>query len=91
MGKGFKKTAAFLFFMLAGICIGTVVARLCQGIYWLDWLSWGQEVGFSTSSPMILDLIILKIAFGFTLNVNIAQILLVIIAIIIFSKTCKSL
>lgn len=91
MQKGLKKTTAFLFFLLAGICAGTVIAKLCTGVSWLEWLSWGESVGVSTSSPMIIDLIVLKIAFGFTLNINIAQILCVIIAIIIFSKTCKSL
>lgn len=91
MAKGLKKTVAFLFFLLAGIAVGSVIARLCVGIPWLSWLSWGQSVGLSTSSPAIIDLIVIKIAFGFSLNANISQIIGVIIAIIIFSKTCKSL
>lgn len=91
MSKGIKKTIAFLFFILAGITIGSAIAYLTKGISWLSWLSLGETVGLSTSSPAIINLIVLKIAFGFTLSVNIAQIFCVIIAIIIFSKTCKSL
>lgn len=91
MSKGLKKTIAFLFFMLAGITAGTVIAKLCGGISWLEWLSWGQSVGLSTSSPAVVDLIVFKIAFGFTLNVNVAQIVCILLAIVIFSRTCKSL
>ena len=91
MSKGFKKTIAFIFFLLAGIVVGSVVAYLTKDVSWLSWLSYGKTVGLSTASPAIIDLIVLKIAFGFTLSVNVAQIFCVIIAILVFSKTCKSL
>jgi len=91
MSKGLKKTVAFLFFLLAGIVVGSVIAHFASGVSWLSWLSWNKTVGLSTNPPAIVDLIVLKIAFGFTLSVNIAQIFCVIIAIIIFSRTCKSL
>ena len=91
MSKGLKKTIAFLFFLLAGITVGSVIAHFTQGMRYLSWLSYGKTVGLSTASPAILDLIVFQIAFGFTLSVNIAQIICVIISILIFSKTCKSL
>ena len=90
MSKGLKKTIAFLFFLLAGITVGSVIAHFTQGMPYLSWLSYGKTVGLSTASPAILDLIVFQIAFGFTLSVNIAQIICVIISILIFSKTCKS-
>ncbi len=91
MGKNFKKTVAFLFFLLAGITIGAFISHICQGRPYVDWLAWGQEVGLSTNSPAILDLIVFKLAFGFTLKVTIAQIFTVILSIFAFAKTCKSL
>lgn len=91
MSKSIKKTIAFLFFLLAGITIGSVIAYFAKDVSWLSWLSYSKTVGLSTSSPAMLDLIVFQLAFGFTLTVNIAQIICVIISIIIFSKTCKSL
>ncbi|MEG0614576.1 MAG: DUF4321 domain-containing protein [Oscillospiraceae bacterium] len=91
MSKGFKKTIAFLFFLLAGIVVGSVIASLCSHVPVLEWLSWAKSIGFSTSSPAVVDLIVFKFAFGFELNVNIAQIFCVIISIIVFNKTCKGM
>lgn len=87
----FKKTVAFLFFLLAGIVIGTVIGRLCEGVSFLSWLSYTMSVGLATDSPMVLDLIIFKLAFGFTLTVNTAQIICVIISLVLYNKTCKGL
>lgn len=91
MAKTWKKTVAFLFFLLAGIILGSVIAQLCSGVPFLSWLSYGKTVGINTGAPMILDLVVFKIAFGFSMNVNVAQIFCVIISILIFSKTCKNL
>lgn len=89
MKENFKRTIAFLFFLLAGIVLGTVIARLCSGVPYLSWLSYTMSVGIDTGSPVILDLIVFKMAFGFSLSVNPAQIICVIIALITYNKTCK--
>ncbi|MBP1547722.1 MAG: DUF4321 domain-containing protein [Oscillospiraceae bacterium] len=91
MKENFKRTIAFLFFLLAGIVLGTVIARLCSGVPYLSWLSYTMSVGIDTGSPVILDLIVFKMAFGFSLSVNPAQIICVIIALITYNKTCKGL
>ncbi len=91
MTKGLKKTIAFLFFLLAGIVVGSGLAFLIKDVPFLSWLAKGYTVGLSTNSPAILDLIVFQVAFGFTLSVNIIQIFCIIISILIFSKTCKGL
>lgn len=91
MGKGLNRTIAFLFFLLAGIVLGTVLGRLCENVPWLSWLAYSMSVGLDTGSPAVLDLIVFKLAFGFTLSVNAAQILCVIVALIVYNKTCKGL
>ena len=91
MGKDLKRTIAFLFFLLAGIVLGTVIAKLCEGVSFLWWLSYPMSVGLATDSPMLLDLIVFKLAFGFTLTVNPAQILCIIVALIVYNKTCRNL
>lgn len=91
MAKDLKRTIAFLFFLLAGIVLGTVLARLCDGVAFLSWLAYSMSVGLDTASPLVLDLIVFKLAFGFSLTVNPAQILCIIIALIVYNKTCKNL
>lgn len=91
MTKDFKKTIAFLFFLLAGIVLGTVLARLCTNVSFLSWLSYTMSVGIDTGAPVVLDLIVFKLAFGFTLSVTPAQIICVIIALIAYNNTCKGL
>ncbi len=91
MGKDIKKTIAFLFFLLAGIVLGTVAAKLCADVPFLSWLAYSMSVGLDTASPLVLDLIVFRLAFGFTLTVDPAQIICVIVALIIYNKTCKGL
>ena len=49
---------------------------------WLSWLAFGQEFGLS--QPLVLDLSVLKITFGFTININMASIIGMAIALFIY-------
>jgi hypothetical protein len=91
MKNSVKNTIVFLFFLLAGIVAGTVAAELLREVSWLSFLSKNFEVGLSTADPLVLDLIVFKFALGFTLSVNIWQIIFVIIAFVVYSKVAKSL
>ncbi len=91
MAKDLKRTIAFLFFLLAGIVLGTVAARLCEGVSFLSWLAYSMSVGLDTASPLVLDLIVFKLAFGFSLTVNPTQIVCMTIALIVYNKTSKYL
>jgi hypothetical protein len=91
MKDGVKKTIVFLFFLLAGIVAGTIAAELLRGVSWLEIMSRNLEVGLDTANPLVLDLIVFKLALGFTLSVNIWQIIFVIIAFVIYAKVAKSL
>ena len=76
-----KKNLILLFLLLAGVMFGSLLAAATRGSPWLSWLSYGQTVGISVDNPMILDLAVIQLAFGFELGVNIAQIICVLIAI----------
>lgn len=90
MISNIKKTITFLFFLLAGILLGSAVAYLTSGISWLSWLGKTSAVGLSTDSPIVLDVIVFKLAFGIELTVNAAQVICVIIAMILHTKFCHS-
>lgn len=86
--KNFKKTFAFIFFMLAGIILGAFIAYICAGKAYVGWLAWGKSVGIENVS---LDLYVIKFNFGLMINATISQIFTIAAALIVFSKTCKGL
>lgn len=89
MGKNLKKTIAFIFFLLAGAILGAFISHVCDGKNGLDWLAWEKSVGITT--PVTLDLMIVRFTIGFIIDVTIAQIFTIALSILLFCKTCKSL
>ncbi|MDO5601834.1 MAG: DUF4321 domain-containing protein [Oscillospiraceae bacterium] len=79
-----KKNLLFLFYLLAGIILGAVLARLCAGVPFLSWLSYGESVGISAGS---IDLAILDVTFGFSLSINVAQIITVGVAMWLYGRS----
>ena len=88
MAKNFKKTIAFIFYILAGSTLGAFLSYICEGKKWVDWLAWGKTVGISTVN---VDLVIIRFPIGLVIDVTIAQIFTIALAIFLFAKTCKSL
>lgn len=86
--KNFKKTFAFLFFVLAGIVLGAFIAYICAGKAYVDWLSWGKRIGIEN---VAFDLYVIKFNFGLMVNVTISQLITIPAALIIYAKTCKGL
>ena len=86
--KEFKKTFAFIFFMLSGIILGAFIAYVCDGKDYVGWLAWGKKIGFENVS---VDLYVIKFSLGLMLRATVSQIFTVAAALIIFAKTCKNL
>lgn len=86
--KEFKKTFAFIFFMLSGIILGAFIAYVCDGKDYVGWLAWGKKIGFESVS---VDLYVIKFNIGLMLRATVSQIFTVAAALIIFAKTCKNL
>ena len=73
-----------LVFLLSGLVVGGLLGILAEGIDWLWWLTYGQSFGIT--SPVTLDLSVLKITFSFMIKINIASILGMAISIFIYRK-----
>ena len=86
-----KRNVIFLFFLLAGIIVGALLASVGGQIPFLNWLAYGKTVGISTANPMLLDLSMLRIAFGFEVGVNIAQIITITISLLIYKSVAQKL
>lgn len=86
MAKDIKNTFSFIFFVLAGIVLGAFIAYICDGKSYVDWLSWGQSIGFD---PITIDLNILTFTIGMRLSVTVAQIFCIAIMLIVHTKLVR--
>ena len=78
------KTFIYIIMFLSGIVIGTLVANLTAGIGFLHWLSYG--INFGTSGPITLNLGVLNLDFGLSVNLTISCIIFILVAMIVAKK-----
>lgn len=81
-----RKTLTFLFYLLAGIIFGSLIAGVCAKIPGLTWLAYSNSIGLSVNNPAVLDLIIIKVSLGFEMRVCVAQIFTIIIAMFMYHR-----
>ncbi len=86
-----QRTLVFLFFLLSGIIVGALLASACANISFLSWLAYGKTIGLSTSNPMLIDLSMVKVAFGFEVGVNVAQIITITAALLFYKSVARKL
>lgn len=79
-----KSIWILLIFICSGLVIGGLLGQLASQVEWLNWLSYGQEFGLK--EPFILELNVIKITFGLMLNINIASIIGMAIALFLYRK-----
>lgn len=77
-----KNVWILLIFIIAGSVIGGLLGQVAKEVDFLWWLDYGKNVGFT--SPVELDLNIIKITFAISFNVNIASIIGLAIAVSIY-------
>ena len=79
-----KNIWILLVFMLSGLVVGGLLGELASKIDFLWWLGYGESFGLT--SPLELDLNIIKVTFGLVFKINIASIVGMIIAVFIYKK-----
>ena len=82
-----KRTLLLWFFILAGIVLGAMLAAVCKNVSFLSWLSHYQSIGFNADAPFVLDLSVVKLTFGFSMGVSVAQIFTIAAAIFLYNRT----
>ncbi len=86
MKMNWKKVLLLIFFFLAGVIIGTVIGRASSYVSWLSWLGWGSGISLG---PATLDLAVIKLQFGFSVDISLAQIISVIVCLIFYKRFSK--
>ena len=79
-----KNIWILLVFLLSGLVVGGLLGEIASKVDWLWWLSYGESFGIS--SPIELDLSVIKITFGLMFKINIASIIGMVLAIFIYKK-----
>ena len=78
------KTVIKVITIFAGIILGGYLGELALSVPALSFLATGKELGLT--SPVVLDMNIMKLTFAFTVKLNIAGILGFIAALFIVKK-----
>ena len=66
-----KKTVLGAFWLVAALVVGALIAAATEQIPFLSWLAFGRSIGLPVENPMVLDLSVIKIAFGFEIGVTV--------------------
>lgn len=61
----------------SGVVVGSLVAKLCAGAKYLSWLAFGLT--FGTTQPFSLDLGVLSLTVGASIDITISTIIFVIL------------
>ena len=79
-----KNTLIVILFIFAGLVIGGLLGQVASQVDWLSWLSYGQTFGIQ--NPFVLNMNVLSLTFAFSININIASIIGLGIAIFLCKK-----
>ena len=82
------RTIFSFFLVLIGIVVGSLVAKVTVSVPALGWLSYA--LSFGLESPVVLDLSVIRLTFGLSVDLSIAVILCVIISLIVGNYFYKS-
>ena len=79
-----KNIWILLIFILSGLVVGGLLGDIAGKVDFLSWLGYGESFGLT--SPLELDLSIIKLTFAVTFKINISSIIGIILAIFIYRK-----
>ena len=82
-----KRNLLLIFFILAGIVLGGMLANLCANIPFLSWLAYSSSIGFNADSHFVLYLSVIKLTLGFSLGICVALIITLALAFFCYNKT----
>lgn len=79
-----KSIWILILFIFSGLVLGGLIGELTRNINGLWWLGYGQQFGLE--NPLVLNLSIISLTFAVMFKINVASIIGMFIAIIIYKK-----
>ena len=86
-----KKTFVFILFLLTGITLGALLSSIFGNIPFLSWLNFGQQIGIGVPNPLTLDLSVIKLSFGFSIDINVIKMICIIFCIWLYKNFSKGI
>lgn len=83
MKKNLLKTLLLIILLVLAVVLGQVIGNVTAHVSFLSWLGIGTGFGFQ---PVKVDLAVVNFTFGIMLNINVAQAILLLAAIISYTK-----
>ncbi len=80
--KGTKNGWTLLLLVLAGVVLGGFIGNMAANVPGLSWLNYGQTFGLEEPIALTLGLIVLT--FGLTIQITLASIIGIVLAILIY-------
>ncbi|MDR0983438.1 MAG: DUF4321 domain-containing protein [Ruminococcus sp.] len=80
----FRNAVVLLILLLTAFVGGDALAKLLGGVDGLHWLTYGGTIGFP--KPFVVDLNAFWMTFGFTISLNLCQIILLLIAVLSYKR-----
>ena len=75
------RTIFSFFLVLVGIVVGSLLANVTASVPALGWLAYA--LSFGLESPVVLDLSVIRLTFGLSVNLSVAVILCIIISLVV--------
>lgn len=82
-----KKTALFIIMILTAVFLGSIIGNGAENLAWLRWLNYSKSISLDNMS---IDLIIVTFNFSCSFSINIAQLMLMLVAFITYPKASAS-
>ena len=79
-----KNVWILLIFILSGLVVGGLLGEIAGKVDFLWWLGYGESFGLT--SPLELDLSIIKLTFALEFKINISSIIGLILSVFIYKK-----
>lgn len=84
-----KYTCYMCFLIMCAIVLGNMLGNMVIGTDGLSWLGYSKTFAFEPGT--FVDIDVIRLTFGISITVNVAQIIFMIAAIIIYNKTSPKL
>lgn len=75
------RTIISFFCVLVGIVVGSLLANVTASVPALGWLSYA--LSFGLESPVVLDMSVVRLTFGLSVNLSVAVILCVAVSLVV--------
>lgn len=83
MKRTLLRTLLLIVLLLLAVVLGRVIGDLSQGVAFLSWLGLSAEFGLQ---PTVINLQVVQFTFGAVVNINVAQAILLLAAILLYSR-----